>query len=93
MAAIHSARLAPGHRQAFSPTAMIGWSIANEPFMDDQNVVNNLTLSVSGGILNTDLDIQGYYLYAPAYAEGAGSLGPAHLEVPQHILKEAEILT
>lgn len=70
MAAIHSARLAPGHRQAFSPTAMIGWSIANEPFMDDQNVVNNLTLSVSGGILNTDLDIQGYYLYAPAYAEG-----------------------
>lgn len=67
---IHSAKLAPGHRQAWSPTGTIGWRISNEDFLKDSQVVNELMLSVSGGILHTDLDISNFYMYSANYIQG-----------------------
>lgn len=67
---IHSAKLAPGHRQAWSPTGTIGWRISNEDFLKDSQVVNELMLSVSGGILHTDLDISNFYMYSADYTQG-----------------------
>lgn len=67
---IHSSKLAPGHRQAWSPTGTIGWRISNEDFLKDSQVVNELMLSVSGGILHTDLDISNFYMYSANYTQG-----------------------
>ena len=44
---LHSAKLAPGHRQGWSPSATLGWRISQEDFLIDNPVVNNLMLSVS----------------------------------------------
>lgn len=65
-AAVHSSKLAPGHRGAFSPSVTLGWKIGNEEWMDDSDF-DDLTVSVSGSILNQDIDIAGYYLYAPTW--------------------------
>ena len=69
-AAIHSARLAPGHREAFSPSLTLGWDIAKEKFMKG-SAFDKLMLSVSGSILNEDLDISGYYMYAGNYTQNS----------------------
>ena len=71
-AMVHSAMLAPGNRQAFSPTASLGWRISEEEFLASSSIVDDLKLSVSGGIINTDLDIPGFYLYEGIYTD-AGS--------------------
>ncbi|MCH7404986.1 SusC/RagA family TonB-linked outer membrane protein [Belliella aquatica] len=68
-AVIHSARLPENNRNALSPTMSLGWRISNEEFMEGSTVVNNLLLSVSGGILHTDLDIADYYLYEQVYTQ------------------------
>ena len=65
-AAVHSAKLAPGHRGAFSPSVTLGWKMGNESWMDGSDF-DDLTISVSGSILNQDIDISGYYLYAPTW--------------------------
>lgn len=67
---VHSSRLAPGHRQGWSPAATIGWNIANEAFLADNDAVNNLTLSASVASLNEDIDIKDYYMYVANYTEG-----------------------
>ncbi|SKB45641.1 TonB-linked outer membrane protein, SusC/RagA family [Parapedobacter luteus] len=75
-ALVHSARLPERNRQAFNPTATIGWRISNEPFIAGSSAIDNLMVSVSGGILHTDLDIADYYLYEAIYAN-AGDEGGA----------------
>lgn len=65
-ALVHSAKFAPGHREAFSPSVTLGWNMANESFLKD-TAVNQLTLSVSGSILNQDIDIPNFYMYAPIW--------------------------
>jgi TonB-linked SusC/RagA family outer membrane protein len=66
-AAIHSAKLAPGHRTAFSPTFSMGWRIKKENFMSNINFIDDLKLTASAGILNSDLDIGNYYQYTGLY--------------------------
>ena len=66
-ALVHSARLPEGKRQAFSPTVSLGWRLSNEPFLRGSRVVDDLRLTASAGILHTDLDITGYYLYQGVY--------------------------
>ncbi|MEB2775345.1 SusC/RagA family TonB-linked outer membrane protein [Algoriphagus sp. D3-2-R+10] len=68
-ALVHSAKLAEGMRRAFSPTMTLGWRIGEEDFLSSSSVVNDLRLSVSAGILNTDLDIDGFYLYEAIYTD------------------------
>lgn len=70
---VHSAKFAEGNRGAFSPTASLGWKISEEDFMKDVSAINNLKLSVSGGILHTDLDVNSYYLYESIYNQTDGA--------------------
>lgn len=77
-ALIHSARLPEQNRQAFSPTLSLGWSLSEEGFLASSSIVDKLKLSVSAGILHTDLDVvnadpdgSDYYLYKQRYARGS----------------------
>lgn len=62
MAMPHSSKLAPGHRNAFSPSLTLGWNVARESFLDG-SIFDDLLLSVSLSSLNEDIDISNYYLY------------------------------
>jgi len=66
-ALVHSARLPEGNRMAFSPTVSLGWRLSKEPFLRDNKFVDDLRLTASAGVLHTDLDITGYYLYQGVY--------------------------
>lgn len=70
LAGIHSAKLAPGHRQGWSPSATLGWRISQEGFLKGSDIVNDLMLSVSASTIKTDMDINGYYLYSTNYTTG-----------------------
>lgn len=70
-AVIHSAKLAPGHRNAVSPALTLGWRLSNESFLMNSSVVDDLLLSVSGSVLHQDIDITDYYMYQGNW-HGAG---------------------
>lgn len=72
-AEVHSARLAEGNRNAFSPSATLGWKLKNENFLANATAVDELTLSASGSILNTDMDISEYYMYDANYNQADGA--------------------
>ena len=64
MAAIHSAKLAEGHREAVSPVGSVAWRISNEKFMEGtKSWLDDLKINASYGIINEDLDIENYYMY------------------------------
>lgn len=63
----HSAKLAPGHRNGFSPVGSIGWRISQEDFLKDSPVVDELRVNATYGTILQDLDIDGYYLYDNKY--------------------------
>ncbi|TJZ53297.1 SusC/RagA family TonB-linked outer membrane protein [Sphingobacterium olei] len=63
----HSAKLPPAKRKAVSPTLSMAWRLSEEDFMKDNSIFNNLRLMASAGVVNTDLDIQDYYLYQGYY--------------------------
>ncbi len=69
----HSAKLPKGNRNAFSPTVSLGWRISDENFMSGSKAIDNLKLTVSAGIVNTDLGIPGYYLYSRYYSQADGA--------------------
>ena len=68
---INSTKLPASSRTGFSPTVSLGWLLSSESFLANSTAVNHLKLSASAGILNTDLDINGYYLYDNIYQRGA----------------------
>ena len=72
-AVIHSAKLAEGHRNALSPSLSLGWKLGEEDFMANSSVFDELTLNVSGSILNSDLDISEYYMYEANYTQASGA--------------------
>jgi TonB-linked SusC/RagA family outer membrane protein len=76
LAAVHSARLAEGHREALSPSFTIGWNIAKEAFLQD-SFIDDLMLSASYSDLNEDIDVylgsRYYYIYEPTWTNSAGS--------------------
>lgn len=72
-AVVHSAKLAEGHRNAFSPSLTLGWKLSKENFLSQSSVVDELLLSVSGSELNTDRDISDYYMYEANYTQGDGA--------------------
>ncbi len=71
-AIIHSAKLPEGNRDAFSPTMTIGWRLSEEDFLSDVSFLNNLRVYASAGILHTDIDIDGYYLYDEKFDQTGG---------------------
>lgn len=70
IAGVHSSKLAPGHRQAWSPSASIGWRISQEDFLKGSDAVNEWMLSASYSKLHSDMDISDYYLYSANYTNG-----------------------
>lgn len=72
-AVIHSAKLAPGHRNAMSPSVSLGWKIGEEDFMANSSVFDDLTLNLSASILNSDLDIENFYMYEENYTQASGA--------------------
>ena len=67
-ALVHSAKLAPGHRNAFSPSGTLGWRIGQEKwFKDALPCFDDLKLNASYSVLNQDIDISNYYLYQGYY--------------------------
>ncbi|MGI6047830.1 MAG: TonB-dependent Receptor Plug Domain protein [Firmicutes bacterium ADurb.Bin419] len=71
----YSAKLPEGNRMAFSPTLTLGWRLINENSFKD-SAFDDLMLTLSGGIINQDLDIttsdnpMGYYLYKAILQRG-----------------------
>ena len=76
LAGVHSARLAPGHREALSHSFTLGWNIAKEKFMKG-SFVDDLMLSASYSNLNEDIDVykndQYFYLYEAQWKTVGGS--------------------
>ena len=68
VAGVHSAKLAEGNRNAFSPSVTLGWKL-----IENTSSVDELMLSGSASILNTDLDIAEYYMYQATYTQGSGA--------------------
>lgn len=68
---VNSTRLPEGSRGAFSPTINLGWLLTAEDFLSKTNWIDYLKLSAAAGIMNTDLDISGYYLYDNIYTSQA----------------------
>lgn len=60
---VHSAKLAEGHREAFSPSITLGWRLTGEDFMKDIKWLNDLRLTAGYTVLNQDLDIEEFYMY------------------------------
>lgn len=67
MAAVHSAKLAPGYREALSPVLSLAWRMSKEKWLADVKWLDDLKLTASAGIVNEDIDIDGYYLYEGTY--------------------------
>ncbi len=75
-ALVHSARLAEGHRNAFSPSVTIAWDIAKESFLEG-SFVDKLQLEGSASILNEDYDLviqdgndtRKFYIYEGRWAQ------------------------
>lgn len=63
MAAIHSAKLASGHREALSPVGTLGWRLKNEKWLKDVKWLDDLKVTASYGVINEDVDIANYYMY------------------------------
>lgn len=72
-ALVHSAKFADNKRNATSPTLSLGWRLSEENFLKNWSALDNLKLTVSAGILNTDLDVPGYYLYQSNYTQTDGA--------------------
>lgn len=73
VAGVHSAKLPSSNREALSPSLTLGWKLNKEGFLANSSVVDDLTLSASGSILNTDLDISDYYMYASNITQANGA--------------------
>lgn len=67
---VHSAKLAPGHRNAFSPSLTLGWRLS-EDFFKGSTAINDLMLTASGSIVHTDLDLANYYMWRGIWNTGA----------------------
>jgi TonB-linked SusC/RagA family outer membrane protein len=84
-ALIHSAKLPPDNRNAFSPTVTLGWLISEEKFLKNKtSFLDNLKITASAASINQDLDITGtkpngtptdYYLYRGYYGNNTAVLG------------------
>lgn len=72
-ALVNSAKLAEGHRIAFSPTLSLGWRLSEESFFKDNlSFFNNFKLATSYGSLHQDIDIANYYMYQGYFVNDGG---------------------
>lgn len=62
-----SVKLPKSTRYGFSPTLGLAWVISSEDFMSSVSAINYLKLRLSGGIINSDNQIGGYFYYDNRY--------------------------
>jgi TonB-linked SusC/RagA family outer membrane protein len=70
-AVVSSTKLPENSRVAFSPTLGLGWLLSEENFLKGSAAINRLKLTASAGIINTDMDIDDYFLYNAQYSKTA----------------------
>ncbi|MFW5835318.1 MAG: SusC/RagA family TonB-linked outer membrane protein [bacterium] len=68
---VNSVRLPEGNKGALSPSLGLAWMISSEDFMASADIVDYLKLRLSGGILNSDMPVGGFYRYEGQYG-GSG---------------------
>ncbi|MFS4482715.1 SusC/RagA family TonB-linked outer membrane protein [Hyunsoonleella sp. 2307UL5-6] len=68
---IHSIKLPEGNRGGFSPTLGLGYILSEESFLKDSKFVNYLKIKASGGIIQSDRNIDEYFLYDENYSAGS----------------------
>lgn len=62
---VHSSKLAPGHRDAFSPAATVAWRLGQENFIKEHaGWIDDLKLMASYANLHQDVDINDWYMWA-----------------------------
>ncbi len=72
-AIIHSAKLASGNRNSFSPSITLGWRLSDENiFKNNLPFIDNLKLTTSFANLKQDIDISDYYMYKGYYDPKGG---------------------
>ncbi len=69
---VTSTKLPEGNRGGFSPTAGVAYILSEEDFIKKVEFINYLKLKATGGIIKSDLGINGYYLYDENYSDGSG---------------------
>lgn len=69
---VNSVKLPEGNRGGLSPTLGVAWVLSSEDFMSGLSQIDLLKVKVTGGILNSDLPIGGFYYYDNRYG-GSGS--------------------
>ena len=69
---INSVKLAPGNNRGFSPSLGVAWIMNSEGFLSSAENIDLLKMRLSGGILNSDIPINGFFLYDNVYG-GSGS--------------------
>jgi len=71
---VNSVKLPEGNKGGFSPTVGLAWMLSEEDFMSSSENIDFLKLRVSGGILNSDMPIGGFFYYDNRYGT-SGSYG------------------
>lgn len=62
---VHSSKLAPGHRNAFSPAVTLGWRLGQEKFIrENAEWLDDLKIMASFANLHQDVDISDWYLWS-----------------------------
>ncbi|MFD0835632.1 SusC/RagA family TonB-linked outer membrane protein [Mariniflexile aquimaris] len=67
----HSIKLPEGNRNGLSPTLGLAYVLSEDSFLKDSKFVNYLKLKATGGIIKSDVGIDGYYLYDENYSQGS----------------------
>ncbi len=62
-------KLPEGNRIGLSPSFTLGWRLSEEGFLKDADWLDNLKLMAGYSVLNQDLDISDYYMYATKFTQ------------------------
>jgi len=79
-----SSRFPANQRFGYFPSASLGWNIAREAFLKDNNAINALKLRVSYGLTGDQEipDYQNQVYWGPARYNGVAGLSPLNLSAP-----------
>lgn len=69
----HSTKLPEGNRNGFSKSGTIGWNIANEDFLKDNNIISSLSLNANFASIDEDIMVYRWNLYKGNWENGYGS--------------------
>jgi len=64
---VSSNQLPAGNRGGFSPTLALAWVISKESFLSGSKFIDYLKLKGSAGIVNSDMNLAGFYYYDNVY--------------------------